>query len=105
MGVPVLVLCWAIFAGVTLLLGRDTNWDWRNYHFYNAYALIEGRLWRDFAPANAQAFVHPALDVPFYLLARSRLNEWPRLLFTLQAVYGGLLRRHCWHPCCSAVRP
>src|SRR5438270_12031516 len=91
MALPALAACWAAFACVALLLGRDTNWDLRNYHFYNAYALLEGRLWRDLAPANAQAFLHPGLDVPFYLLVRSPLNAWPRVVSVLQSFYAGLL--------------
>lgn len=86
-----MLACWAVFACIALLLGRDVNWDLRNYHLYNAYALLEGRLWRDLAPANSQSFLHPGLDVPFYLMVRSGLNEWPRVVTALQAVYAGLL--------------
>jgi hypothetical protein len=50
-------------------LGQDANWDLRNYHWYNAYALLNGRYGVDFLPSQTPWFYNPALDVPFYLLA------------------------------------
>ena len=38
--VAVSLLC----ALLSLLRGQDANWDLRNYHVYNAWALLEGRL-------------------------------------------------------------
>ncbi len=52
-----------------LALGMDANWDLRNYHWYNAYALLTGRLGMDMLPAQMPSFYNPLLDVPFYLLA------------------------------------
>lgn len=52
-----------------LFLGQDANWDLRNYHWYNAYALVTGRLGVDLLPSQLPFFYNPALDVPFYLLA------------------------------------
>ena len=52
-----------------LVLGQDANWDLRNYHWYNAYALLNGRYGIDLLPAQTPTFYNPALDVPFYLLA------------------------------------
>lgn len=49
-----------IVAGYTSVrLGKDANWDLQNYHFDNAYALMEGRLGCDFAPAHIQSFHNP----------------------------------------------
>ena len=45
----------------------------------------------DLAPVAGHGFLHPDLEIPFYLLTRSPLNAWPRLLFVLKASYGGLL--------------
>ncbi len=91
MGWAVFFGCWAAAAAVALMLGRDTSWDLRNYHYYNAYALLEGRWALDLAPARAHTFLHPGLDLPFYLLTQSPLNSWPRLVSVLQASYAGLL--------------
>ena len=91
MGWGVFFACWAAAAAVTLALGRDTSWDLRNYHYYNAFALLEGRWALDLAPARMHSFLHPGLDLPFYLLTQSPLNAWPRVISVLQAGYAGLL--------------
>ena len=91
MGWGVFLACWAMAAAVALVLGRDANWDIRNYHLYNPYALLEGRWGWDLAPAGLHSFLHPGLDIPFYLLTRSPLNAWPSVGLTLQASYLGIL--------------
>jgi hypothetical protein len=57
------------FGALALALGQDANWDLRNYHWYNAYALLNGRYSFDFLPSQTPWFYNPVLDVPFYLLA------------------------------------
>lgn len=91
MGWGVFLACWTLAAAAALALGRDANWDMRNYHLYNPYALLEGRWDLDLAPAGLHSFLHPGLDVPFYLLTRSPLNGWPRVAYALQAGHLGLL--------------
>src|SRR6266851_6670705 len=66
---------WAVIAGSLLagaayawFAGEDINWDWRNYHEYNAFALINGRYDWDVAPAGIQTFLNPLAYVPAYLL-------------------------------------
>ncbi|MYN46708.1 DUF2029 domain-containing protein [Pseudoduganella sp. FT93W] len=54
----------------SLLLGQDDGWDMRNYHLYNPYALLNGRLAIDFSPAGFQSYFNPLLDLPYYLLTR-----------------------------------
>lgn len=91
MGWGVFLTCWALAAVVALVLGRDANWDLRNYHYYNAYALLEGRWSLDLAPAGSHTFLNPALDLPFYMMTQSVLNHSPRLIAVLQAGHLGLL--------------
>ncbi|WP_156963839.1 hypothetical protein [Muricoccus aerilatus] len=91
MGWGVFLTSWALAAVIALALGRDANWDLRNYHYYNAYALLEGRWNLDLAPAGSHTFLNPALDLPFYMMTRSVLNHSPRLIAALQAGYLGLL--------------
>ena len=55
---------------LSLLRGQDANWDLRNYHVYNAWALLEGRLGIDLAPAQMQSYFVPLLDVPYFLLVQ-----------------------------------
>ncbi len=62
-----LLLCLAVplgFGALALALGQDANWDLRNYHWYNPYAFLTGRLHTDFAASTPY---NPALDVPLYL--------------------------------------
>lgn len=71
---------------VSLLLGQDANWDLRNYHLYNGYALLHGRLLQDLAPAQMQSYFSPLLDVFHYLLM-ARLPA-PLAGFVLGALHG-----------------
>lgn len=64
LGVPLL------FALAAAILPQDNNWDLRNYHWYNAYALLKGRMGFDLAPAQTPTYYNPLLDVPFYLAAQ-----------------------------------
>lgn len=52
---------------VSLFLGQDNNWDLRNYHYYNAYAFLTGRIGFDVAPSQLQSYLNPLLDIPYYL--------------------------------------
>ncbi len=54
---------------LAVALGQDANWDFRNYHWYNAYAFLNNRYALDFLPSQLPFFYNPLLDVPFYLLA------------------------------------
>lgn len=61
-------LAFGLFA---LVLGQDANWDLRNYHYYNAYAFLHGRLGFDIAPAQTPTYYNPLLHVPFYYLVNA----------------------------------
>jgi hypothetical protein len=53
---------------VSLLLGQDDSWDMKNYHIYNPWALLNGRLDMDMAPAQWQSYFNPALDLVHHFL-------------------------------------
>lgn len=53
---------------LALALGQDSNWDFRNYHWYNAYAFLHNRLTYDILPSQVPFFYTPLLDLPFYIL-------------------------------------
>jgi len=66
-------LCLAVpflFALAAMILPQDNNWDLRNYHWYNAYAFLSGRMGFDLAPAQTPTYYNPLLDVPLYLAAQ-----------------------------------
>jgi hypothetical protein len=66
------VLGWAAFV---VTLGKDTSWDFRNYHWYIPYALLNDRLGLDVAVAHQASYYNPLLDVPFYWLA-THTSSW-----------------------------
>ncbi|RAR58296.1 hypothetical protein C7401_11328 [Paraburkholderia unamae] len=61
----VLVPC--LFGLYSLWLGADANWDLYNYHLYNPFAWLNGKLQTDLAPAGMQSYFNPLLDVTYYL--------------------------------------
>jgi len=83
-----------LLAGLwSLLRGQDANWDLRNYHLYNGWAALHGRLAIDLAPAQLQTYFNPSLDVIQYALltglpgplAGFLMGAWHGLLFALVA--------------------
>ena len=77
------VLFWA---GFVVVLGKDTSWDFRNYHWYAPYASFNNRLGIDVAVAHQASYYNPFLDIPFYLLA-TYTHSWIALA-VLGAVQG-----------------
>jgi len=71
------------FGGFALVLGQDANWDLKNYHWYNPYALLTDRWQLDLAPGS---YYNPAIDVPAYLAAQ--VMSAKTLTFSLGAVHG-----------------
>ncbi len=47
-----LALSLLFWAGFVILLGKDTSWDFRNYHWYGPYALLNHRMGIDVAVAH-----------------------------------------------------
>ena len=68
LGLIVVIIVLAGSGLLSIWLGQDANWDLSNYHFYNAFALVEHRLSWDVQPAQLQTYFNPLLDLPFYLL-------------------------------------
>ncbi len=65
-----------VAAGIaTIQAGQDANWDLQNYHFYNPWAWLGGRIFGpDLAAAQLQTFHNPLFDVPFYAMVA---HDWP----------------------------
>ena len=60
------ILVWTAYV---VWLGKDTSWDFRNYHWYIPYALLNDRMAMDIAVAHQGSYYNPLSDVPFYWLA------------------------------------
>lgn len=63
-GAPIVFGIWS------LALGQDANWDLRNYHWYNPYALLHWRFTTDIAPASIQSYQSSLFDVPWYVIGQ-----------------------------------
>jgi hypothetical protein len=46
--------------------GKDASWDFMNYHWYNPYAFLTGRLGFDLAVGHHATYYNPLLDIPLY---------------------------------------
>jgi hypothetical protein len=88
----VLVLFGSLLCGgaLSLWLGQDATWDLKNYHLYNGYAYINGRLGHDIAPAQLQTYHNPILDAACYLLLK---HATPRIY---GFVLGAVQAVNCW---------
>ncbi|MRW92613.1 DUF2029 domain-containing protein [Duganella sp. FT80W] len=75
-----------LFGVLSLVYGQDDNWDLRNYHYYNPYALLNGKVGYDLAPAQWQSYFNPTLDLLYYGL----LTTLPAQLtgFIMGALHG-----------------
>jgi hypothetical protein len=61
------------FAVISIALGQDDNCDLQNYHLYNPWALLNGRVGLDIAPAGLQSYFNPTLDIPYFLMVKNFL--------------------------------
>jgi hypothetical protein len=52
---------------IAALLSPGANWDLGNYHYHNAWSLLNGRFDADLAPAWIHSYLNPIEDLPFYL--------------------------------------
>ncbi len=84
---------WAVIVGslaagaaYSWFAGEDINWDWLNYHDYNAFALIHGRYDQDVAPAGIQTFLNPLVYLPAYLLRHHTAAPFSGMM--LGAIHG-----------------
>lgn len=59
-----------LFGLLSVKLGQDYNWDLRNYHLYNAFAFLNGKMAIDLAPAQIQTYFNPTIDLLYYGLVK-----------------------------------
>ncbi len=55
-------------AALSVWLGQSTSWDLRNYHWYNPYALLTGRMGFDAAVAHHATYYNPLIDLPLWVV-------------------------------------
>lgn len=84
--------CVVAAAWASVHAGLDVNWDLKNYHYYDPFALLEGRIGFDVAPAQIQSYHNPLLDLFFYKLVQEIPS--PRIIaavMSLSTAIGGFL--------------
>ena len=80
-----------LFGGtVSAFLEYEVMWDYVNYHHYNGFAFLNGRLGYDIAPASVLTYFNPLLDAVTFLLSE-KLDEFPTLYAFLSGFPFGLL--------------
>ncbi len=76
---------------VSAFVHYELLWDFVNYHYYNPYAFLNGRLNYDITPAGSvNTFFNPLMDIPAYLLIQV-LNDHPLVFSFFMGVPYGLL--------------
>ena len=75
-----------LFGLLSVWMGQDSNWDLQNYHWYNPYALLHGRLQADIAPGQFQSYFNPTIDLPYYFL--NSVLPGPLVGFVMGALHG-----------------
>ena len=83
-----LVACLAAAGLLSVATALDANWDLKNYHYYDAYAYLTGRLGWDVAPAQIQTYHNPLLDLAFYALVQEIPS--PRVIAFAMAMPAGI---------------
>jgi hypothetical protein len=87
-GLILAVFYFVLLGIVSLYLGQDISWDIRNYHFYNPYMFLTGRMQYDILPAQIQTFLNPTMDIPFFV-AIYYLKIHPAIVgFVLGGIHG-----------------
>ena len=90
-----LLLAVAAAGLLSIAKGQDANWDLQNYHFYDPWALINGRLLTfDVVAAQLQTFHNAALDLPFYAMVAA--NWPPKVIAFVLAIPAGLAAFFLW---------
>ena len=96
-GVAILVaLCLVLGGLISIHMKQDGSWDLQNYHLYNAWSLLEGRLGQDVWVTGVQTTFNPLLDVPYYVVSCWWLPHWPRLVCFLAGLPFGALIPMIW---------
>ncbi len=80
----VFLACVAGAGARSVALGKDIGWDLKNYHWYDVFAWLNGRLGFDVAPAQLQTYHYPLADLPFYGLVHAIAE--PRIVAFLMAL-------------------
>ncbi len=74
---------------LSAVLKYEVIWDFINYHYYNAFSFLNGRMMTDIAPAAVLTYFNPLLDVVTYCLVNV-FNEHVTLYYFVCGIPYGL---------------
>ena len=63
----VIVINAALLCSISLRLGADLSWDLLNYHFFNGYLWLNGKIFTD-SICTVQSYLDPFLNSFYYIL-------------------------------------
>lgn len=75
---------------ISVCYGLPIDYDLLNYHLYNPYSFLNGRIGFDMFPCGMHSYFNPILDIPYYLMFKYWLNT-PWLISFFQGCYYGIL--------------
>lgn len=67
----ILLYGFIFFGLISIYLGKDNNYDLRNYHYYQVFAFFHNRLDFDYLPCQHGTFHNPAINFPAYFLIKN----------------------------------
>lgn len=63
--------------------------DFTNYHYYIAYAFLNGSFQNYLVPGGVNTFLNPLIELPLYFFIKY-FNDYPSLVYALQGIWYGL---------------
>lgn len=76
---------WAFYSILSVINPVMPDFDWLNYHHYNAWAVLNDRLNFDFLAANSRSCINPICNIINYFLM-GKLNNHSYLFFVLSSL-------------------
>ncbi|MBP6897567.1 MAG: glycosyltransferase family 39 protein [Pseudacidovorax sp.] len=93
----VAAVCWALIAG------KDLNFDFRNYHLYSVYSLLQNRIGTDYFPAAVSGYLNPLAEVPVYAMVKAEWDD--RLVAITLAIIHSLNLIFIWKITKLIIKP
>ena len=75
---------------ISIYLKNENFFDLANYHYYNPWAFLNGRVGYDIAPGSLLTFLNPLLDLPRYFTI-IYLNNHVNWFYAVNGLWFGLL--------------
>lgn len=81
----IFLFIWAFYSFISSVNPVLPDFDWSNYHYYNAWAVLNDRMNFDFLAANSRTCINPICNIINYVLM-SKLNNHPYLFLVISSL-------------------